>query len=194
MVLAGFVLWLPVLGRIPGIPRPKPVIRFGYLVAQAVVPAFLSFIYIFSPGTALPGLRPFHAAVGLRPLNDQQIAGFVSKLTMLLVLLAVGGVVLARAPDTEDELGPEDPLVWADVERQFERVDRRGHAMVERSRCSPDRGTIRTRPPDGPPDAGTPADGRPGRRPQPGRTGRSPGRIDASRGRPRRVRVRTMGR
>ena len=48
MVGAGLVLWLPVLGRIPGIPRLRPVIRFGYLVAQAVVPAFLSFIYIFS--------------------------------------------------------------------------------------------------------------------------------------------------
>ncbi len=48
IVGAGLVLWIPVLGRIPGIPRLKPVVRFAYLVGQAVVPAFLSFIYIFS--------------------------------------------------------------------------------------------------------------------------------------------------
>jgi hypothetical protein len=65
-------------------------------------------------------------AIGLRPLNDQQVAGFVSKLTMLFTLLTVGAVVLARASRNEDELGENDPLVWADVERQFERVDRRG--------------------------------------------------------------------
>ncbi len=48
VVVAGLVLWIPVLGRIPGILRLKPVVRFGYLVAQAVAPAFLSFIYIFA--------------------------------------------------------------------------------------------------------------------------------------------------
>ncbi len=45
---------------------------------------------------------------------------------MLLVLLSVGGVVLARASTSDDEFGSGEQLVWADVERQFERVDRRG--------------------------------------------------------------------
>ena len=45
---------------------------------------------------------------------------------MLFVLLIVGAVVLSRAPRSEDELAADEPLVWADVERQFERVDRAG--------------------------------------------------------------------
>jgi cytochrome c oxidase assembly factor CtaG len=125
VLVAGLVLWIPVLGRIPGILRPKPVVRFGYLVAQAVVPAFLSFIYIFSTHPLYADFSRAHAAVGLRPLNDQQIAGFVSKLSMLLVLLSVGWVVLSRASTADEEFAANDPLVWADVERQFERVDRR---------------------------------------------------------------------
>ena len=133
MVFAGLVLWIPVLGRIPGILRPKPVVRFGYLVIQAVVPAFLSFIYIFSTRPLYSAFAGSHLADGLRPLNDQQISGFVSKLTMLLVLLTVGGVVLARAPTSEDDFGPDDPLVWADVERQFERADRKGQRVAEPS-------------------------------------------------------------
>ncbi len=128
---AGLVLWLPVLGRIPGIPRPRPVVRFAYLVAQAVVPAFLSFIFIFSTRPLYPEFARSHEAIGLRALNDQQIAGFLSKLSMLLVLLITGAVVLARAPRSEEEFGPDDPLVWADVERQFERADRRGVGIRE---------------------------------------------------------------
>jgi hypothetical protein len=126
MVAAGLVLWIPVLGRVPGILPLKPVVRFGYLVFQAVVPAFLSFIYIFSRHPLYGVFARSHAAIGLRPLNDQQIAGFVSKLTMLFTLLTVGAVVLARAPRSGAELGEDDPLVWADVEREFERVDRQG--------------------------------------------------------------------
>ncbi len=128
LVATGLVLWIPVIGRIPGIPKLKPVVRFGYLVAQAVVPAFLSFIYIFSNHPLYPEFARSRAAMGMRPLNDQQIAGFVSKLSMLLVLLIVGGVVLSRAPLSDEEFAGDDPLVWADVERQFERADRRGAA------------------------------------------------------------------
>ncbi|MGH9081483.1 MAG: cytochrome c oxidase assembly protein, partial [Acidimicrobiales bacterium] len=125
IVLAGVVLWLPVLGRVPGIPKLRPVVRFGYLVAQAVIPGFLSIIYIFSNHALYPEFARSRAAIGLRPLTDQQMAGFISKVTLLLVLLSVGAVVLARAPVSEEELGENEPLVWADVEREFERADRR---------------------------------------------------------------------
>jgi cytochrome c oxidase assembly factor CtaG len=122
---AGLVLWIPVLGRVPGVPRLTPMVRFGYLAAQAVVPAFLSFVLILSPHPLYAVFAGSKAAVDLKPLNDQQIAGFVSKLTMLIVLLAVGGIGLARAPSSEEELGLNERLVWADVQRQFERADRR---------------------------------------------------------------------
>ncbi len=147
VVVAGLVLWLPVLGRIPGFTRPPPVVRFGYLVAQAVVPAFLSFIFIVSRRPFYPEFARSHLATGLRPLTDQQIAGFVSKLTMLFVLLIVGAVVLARAPRSDEELDAREPLVWADVEREFERVDRQGT-----KEGSDDHGS----PPPGPDQASAP--------------------------------------
>jgi cytochrome c oxidase assembly factor CtaG len=131
VLAAGTVLWLPVMGRIPGIPRPRPMIRAVYLVAQSVVPVFLSFLYILTTRPLYPSFSHSADVVGLSPLNDQQVAGFVSKLSFVLVLLAVAGVVLAWAPDSDADLGPEDPMSWADVERHFERVDRRGQAMPE---------------------------------------------------------------
>ncbi len=123
VLVAGLVLWLPVLGRVPGIPRLKPIVRFGYLAAQGVVPAFLSFVLILSPRPLYGTFAGSRTAIDLRPLNDQQIAGFVSKLAMLLVLLSVGTFFLLR---TDEELSTDDPLVWADVQRQFERADRQG--------------------------------------------------------------------
>jgi cytochrome c oxidase assembly factor CtaG len=124
-VVAGLLLWIPAVGRIPGIPRLRPMLRFGYLAAQAVVPAFLSFVLILAPHPLYATFARSHAAIDLRPLNDQQIAGFVSKLTMLLVLLTVGSLGLIKANASEEEAGLDDRLVWADVQRQFERADRR---------------------------------------------------------------------
>lgn len=124
-LVAGLVLWLPVVGRVPGIPRLKPIVRFGYLAAQAVVPAFLSFVLILAPRPLYGTFARSQLAIGLRPLNDQQIAGFVSKLGMLIVLLTVGTVCLLQ---TDERSETDDPLVWADVQRQFERADRHGEA------------------------------------------------------------------
>jgi cytochrome c oxidase assembly factor CtaG len=128
-VVAGLILWIPVLGRIPGIPRLRPMVRFGYLAAQAVVPAFLSFVLILAPHPLYTTFAGSHAAIDLRPLNDQQIAGFVSKLTMLIVLLTVGGIGLVKT-QTDDDVGLDERLVWGDVQRQFERADRiRAHQV-----------------------------------------------------------------
>ncbi len=126
VLAAGFVLWIPVIGRVPGVTRLRPVGRFTYLVIQSVLPAFLSFVYIFARRPLYSTYEHSHLAVGMRPLNDQQIAGFVSKLGMLFVLLTVGAVVLNRAQRLDEQSTEEDPLLWADVERQFERADRRG--------------------------------------------------------------------
>ena len=149
VLAAGLVLWLPVIGRIPGIQRPKPVVRFGYLVFQAVVPAFLSFIYIFSRHPLYDKFSKSKVALGIRPLNDQQVAGFVSKLTMLFLMLSVGSVVLARASQSDDELALEEPLVWADVERRFERADRRRSRRPGSDVDPPDGSTVGDEVPGG---------------------------------------------
>jgi cytochrome c oxidase assembly factor CtaG len=125
VVVAGLVLWIPALGRVPGIPRLRPMVRFGYLAVQAVVPAFLSFVLILAPHPLYAVFSGSKAAIDLRPLNDQQIAGFVSKLTMLIVLITVGGVGLAKSKPSDEEVSLGEPLLWADVQRAFERADRR---------------------------------------------------------------------
>lgn len=130
-LIAGFILWIPIIGRIPGVPRPRPMARLLYLVAQSVVPVFLSFIFILAVHPLYPTFSHSADVIGLSPLGDQQVAGFVSKLSFLLTLLIVAGLTLAGTPDSDDDLGPEDPLVWSDVERHFERVDRKARGSVQ---------------------------------------------------------------
>ena len=49
VVLAGgFVLWAPVLSRLPGAPRISALGRGGYLIVQSIVPSFLSIVWIFA--------------------------------------------------------------------------------------------------------------------------------------------------
>lgn len=158
VVLSGVVLWVPVLGRVPGLPRLRPVGRFAYLVVQAVVPAFLSVIYIFARHPLYPTFAGSKRAVGLLPLTDQQVAGFVSKLGTLFPLLIVGAVVLLRAQRAaEAEAEEEDPLLWADVERQLVRVDRRGGPPGPAPVAAP-RATRTAEPPT---DAGSGSDSTP---------------------------------
>ena len=130
--------------------------RFGYLAAQAVVPAFLSFVLILSPHPLYAVFSGSNAAIDLRPLNDQQIAGFVSKLTMLIVLLTVGAVGLSKTKLSEEEVSLDEELVWADVQRQFERADRRTtrkrHGAFAAASPPLDGG-------DGSPDGGSPEPG-----------------------------------
>ena len=111
--------------------KPRPMIRAVYLVAQAVIPVFLSFVFILATRPLYTEFARSKEVIGLRPLNDQQVSGFESKLAFLITLLIVAGVILARAPDSDDDLGPEDPLVWADIERHFERIDRRGRPVTD---------------------------------------------------------------
>jgi cytochrome c oxidase assembly factor CtaG len=150
---AGLVLWIPVLGRVPAVPRLKPMVRFGYLAGQAVLPAFLSFVLIIYPHPLYSTFAGSHAALGLRPLNDQQIAGFVSKLTMLIVLLSVGGYGLMGADENDEGGGLSEGLVWADVRRHFERVDRARRGRAEGDVVPPsDLNTVARRSPGADPD------------------------------------------
>jgi len=123
LLLAGIVLWAPVLHHLPGLERPSALGRAGYLVIQSIVPSFLAVVWIFARHPLYP---PFaHARLfGLTPLTDQQLAGFVAKLGTIAVLWTVAFVVLTRAQRASERGEDGEPLTWADVERQLLRLDR----------------------------------------------------------------------
>ena len=124
LVLAsGFVLWAPVLTELPGIPRLSPLGRGGYLIVQSIVPSFLSIVWIFARHSLYPPFTHAGKVADLTPLLDQQLAGFLAKLSTIAVLWTVAFVIMTRGQATagSDEA---DPLLWTDVEREIERADR----------------------------------------------------------------------
>jgi len=122
---SGFVLWAPVLTELPGAPRLSALGRGGYLIVQSIVPSFLSIVWIFARHSLYPAYSHEGTVVGLSPLLDQQLAGFLAKLSTIAVLWTVAFVIMTRAQAAEDTGLDAEPLMWSDVEREIERAERR---------------------------------------------------------------------
>jgi cytochrome c oxidase assembly factor CtaG len=123
VLTSGFVLWAPVLNELPGVRQLSPLGRGGYLIVQSIVPSFLSIVWIFARHSLYPSFTHSGKVADMTPLLDQQLAGFLAKLSTIAVLWTVAFVIMARGQATA---GAEemDPLLWTDVEREIERADR----------------------------------------------------------------------
>jgi cytochrome c oxidase assembly factor CtaG len=132
LLLAGVVLWLPVLRSVPGTGRMSSLGRAAYLIVQSIVPSFLSIVWIFSRHPLYPAYATAGKVLGISPLLDQQLSGFTAKLGTICVLWTVAFIGVSRSERLGDDGGDEAPLTWADVERELERVQRR-----ERRRTGP---------------------------------------------------------
>ena len=123
VVVSGIILWVPALGVMPGARRLSPIARAAYVFVSSLVVTSLSFVWIFARHPLYPALHDQKSLLGMTPLFDQQLAGFVAKIGSYAPMWAVAFTIFARA----DEAGvgvEESPLHWADVERQLLRVDR----------------------------------------------------------------------
>jgi cytochrome c oxidase assembly factor CtaG len=122
ILTAGFVLWNPVIRRVPGVRVLTPFGMAGYLFAQSVAPTFLSFAWILAPHLLYPSLHGQHAALGLSPLLDQRLSGWLAKMGTFGVLWPIAYRCFSRGADRD---APEaTTLQWTDVERQLERISR----------------------------------------------------------------------
>jgi cytochrome c oxidase assembly factor CtaG len=136
VLLAGFVLWAPALTELPSGHRLSPLGRGGYLIVQSIVPSFLSVVWIFARHSLYPPYDHGRAVAGLSPVLDQQLAGFLAKLSTIAVLWTVAFIIMTRAQMTAGTDEDPDPLRWTDVEREIERAERRDR----RSRWLPPQG------------------------------------------------------
>ncbi len=125
LLATGAVLWAPVLGHLPGVRRAGPLGCAAYLVVQSILPSFLSVVWILSRHPLYAAYARAPAQLGMAPLTDQVIAGFVAKLTTILVLWFVALTLIHRSERAADGGGDPEPVTMSDVEREFERADRR---------------------------------------------------------------------
>jgi len=120
-LLAGFVLWNPVIRRVPAVRELTPLGMAGYLFAQSIALSFLSFAWILAPHLLYPSLQGQHAALGLPPLLDQRISGWLAKMGTFGVLWPVAYRCFSHSADNAPEV---TTLQWQDVDRHLERIHR----------------------------------------------------------------------
>jgi cytochrome c oxidase assembly factor CtaG len=125
VLLSGFVLWAPVLSELPGARRLSALGRGGYLIVQSIVPSFLSIVWIFARRSLYPAYSHHGTVVGMTPVLDQQLAGFLAKLSTIAVLWTVAFIIMGRAQVLSGADEESEPLMWSDVEREIERAERR---------------------------------------------------------------------
>jgi cytochrome c oxidase assembly factor CtaG len=123
VLMVGFVLWIPALAIMPGTRRLSPAARAGYVFASSIFVTSLSFIWIFSQHPLYPALHHQEALLHIKPLFDQQLAGFVAKLGCYIPMWWVAFVIFFGAEGRGQPV-EETPLHWADVERELLRIDR----------------------------------------------------------------------
>ncbi len=140
VLTSGFVLWAPVLSELPGAPHLSPLGRGGYLIVQSIVPSFLSIVWIFARHSLYQSFSHQGKVVGMTPLLDQQLAGFLAKLSTIAVLWTVAFVIMTRAEGAERTGRDAEPLLWSDVERELERADRRDRGRRRGSSWRPPAG------------------------------------------------------
>ncbi len=69
----------------------------AYLIVQSIVPSFLSVVWIFARRPLYPSYDHHATVLGMSPVLDQQLAGFLAKLCTIAVLWTVAFFVMTRA-------------------------------------------------------------------------------------------------
>jgi cytochrome c oxidase assembly factor CtaG len=125
VLLSGFVLWAPVLSELPGAKPLSAVGRGAYLIVQSIVPSFLSVVWIFARRPLYRSYDHHASVLGMSPVLDQQLAGFLAKFCTIAVLWTVAFFVMTRSHAAAGSEDDHEPLLWSDVEREIQRAERR---------------------------------------------------------------------
>jgi cytochrome c oxidase assembly factor CtaG len=121
-LVVGVILWLPVLSAAPGTRRLRHVGKGAYMFVSSLVVTSLSIVWIFARHPMYGSFSHQESLLGISPIVDQQLAGFVAKLGAYIPMWTIALVLLSR---DNGEVTDDEPLRWVDVQRELERGDRR---------------------------------------------------------------------
>ena len=109
------VMWWPVLGRLPELPRPSYPIQMVYLFFLSLPPGFVGAVITFSGDILYPWYGEVPRLWGISALTDQQIGGLIMKIPGALVFLVALAVVFftwfnREESGSQDRSRGEEPL------------------------------------------------------------------------------------
>ncbi|HET9442043.1 MAG TPA: cytochrome c oxidase assembly protein [Acidimicrobiales bacterium] len=118
LVGAAVVMWLPVVGRVPGLPSMSPPGRMLYLFLQSIVPTVPASFLAFAERPIYEWYARADRLIGMSAVEDQQVAGAIMKVGGTTILWTAIVVMFFRwYQETQRE--ERDVLTWAQVEREM---------------------------------------------------------------------------
>jgi putative membrane protein len=127
LIATGMLMWWPVLGSVPELPRLSYGQQLIYLFVQSFVPAVLTAFIIFTNTTIYPDYVNFPRLFGLSAVDDQRIGGLIMKLGGGALLWGAGTVIFftwfGKEERDEPAIPPPPPsLEWEDVNDELARM------------------------------------------------------------------------
>jgi len=126
---SALALWMPLINRVPELPRLSKPLKILYLFGQSFAPVLPTLYLIFARDALYKAYLPGLAWLGWSATGDQEIAGSLMGAVQPLVLWVLAAYVFFSWYADEARLDPTslpDRLTWDDVERQLAASAERG--------------------------------------------------------------------
>ena len=113
------IMWLPVIGPVPGFQRLSEPGKMLYLFLQSVLPTVPASFLTFSDGVIYSFYEVAPRIWGMSAIVDQRIAGLIMKLGGGLLLWTVIAILFFRW-NAKEESDVADEVQWDDFERELD--------------------------------------------------------------------------
>lgn len=109
LMITATLMWFPVLGPIPDLPRLAPLGRIGYLFALSILPTIPAAWLTFARQPVYPVYETMPRLWGISVVDDQMVAGLIMKLGGGLFLWTIIAVIFFRWFAEEQRYSPTYP-------------------------------------------------------------------------------------
>lgn len=102
MIFTAFLMWWPVIGPIPDLPKLPPFMAMGYLFLQSLLPTVPASFLTFADAPVYDAYVGLPRLWGLSVLDDQLIAGLIMKIGGGFILWTAIAIIFFRWASEEE--------------------------------------------------------------------------------------------
>jgi putative membrane protein len=125
LVGSALIMWWPVIGPLPELPRLSAPSKMFYLFLQSILPTVPASFLTFATAPVYKSYSGFDHLWGLSTLNDQRISGLIMKLGGGLLLWSIITYMFFKWSAREEAGVVEEDVSWEDFERELQAWDLR---------------------------------------------------------------------
>lgn len=105
LLASAAIMWWPVIGPVPELPKLRPEMAMGYLFLQSLVPTIPASFLTFADDVVYKAYEGFPRLWGFDILNDQLVAGLIMKIGGGIILWTAIAVIFFKWAAAEERSG-----------------------------------------------------------------------------------------